>query len=315
MQHLTGLVEGLAIQNQPLNLPQFLQPPPPPRHNIPVLPRRNPLRDIPIQSRRSGHIEQAEEVIADQEYSDEKKIKIVAIKLRGYASLWWETSKKERNLEGKTRICTWERMKGELRKQFLQETYEEYSYLKFHSFRQGAVSGDEYIREFEYLRLKSDIKEKPARLIARYLDGLNKTIANVIRLQPHWTFGDVVKLAKVVETEQKEAKATFSSTTIKEPNTFNHGSASLSSTKPQSSTTKLSVQKVEGKLMNSEAISKKRCHKCEGLGHIQADCPNKKTFTILEGATDEEDYHEEQHDKNLEEVAEYGNDEEYLMIQ
>uniref|UniRef100_A0A1S4ANP2 CCHC-type domain-containing protein n=1 Tax=Nicotiana tabacum TaxID=4097 RepID=A0A1S4ANP2_TOBAC len=206
-------------------------------------------------------------------------------------------------------------MKRELRKQFLQETYEEDSYLKFHSFRQGALSVDEYTREFEYLRLKSDIKEKPARLIARYLAGLNKPIANVIRLQPHWTFGDVVKLAKVVETQQKEAKATFSSTTIKRPNIFNHGSASLSSTKPQSSTTKPCVQKVEGKPMTSEAIFKKRCHKCGGLGHILADCPNKKAFSILEGATDEEGYNEEQHDENLEEVAEYGDDGEYLMIQ
>ena len=104
-------------------------------------------------------------------------------------------------------------------------------------------------REFEYLRLKSDIKEKPARLIARYLAGLNKPIANVIRFQPHWIFGDVVKLAKVVETQHREVKATFSSTTIKKSNTFNHGSTSLSSPKSQSSTTKPSVQKVEGKPM------------------------------------------------------------------
>ncbi|XP_070038225.1 uncharacterized protein [Nicotiana tomentosiformis] len=49
--------------------------------------------------------------------------------------------------------------------------------------------------------------------------------------------------------------------------------------------------------------------------HIQANCPNKKAFTTLEGAIDEEDYHEEQHDDNLEEVVEHGDYGKYLMIQ
>nr|XP_033511814.1 uncharacterized protein LOC117276594 [Nicotiana tomentosiformis] len=224
MQNLTELVEGLATQNQCPNPPQCLQLPPPPRHNILVLPRHLPLRDLLIQPRRAGHIEQVEEATADQgmrvprhhayydrkpdskysnnqgskeydsnevqyqhdrrrpqrrphnnnreryqrddikleiseydgksqgnefidwliaiehvfyykEYSDEKKVKLVAIKLRGYASLWWVNLKRERELEGKTRIRTWEGMKRELHKQFLQEAYEEDSYLKFHSFR------------------------------------------------------------------------------------------------------------------------------------------------------------------------------------
>ena len=60
----------------------------------------------------------------------------------------------------------------------------------------------EYNREFEFLTLKCDTKELESQTIARYIGGLKKSIANVIHLQPYWTFIDVRKLANNIEKQQ-----------------------------------------------------------------------------------------------------------------
>ena len=52
------------------------------------------------------------------EYYDTPKIRrvrLVASKLRKYALVWWENLDKQRELEGRDRICTWVKMKRELK--------------------------------------------------------------------------------------------------------------------------------------------------------------------------------------------------------
>ena len=58
-----------------------------------------------------------------KEYSEENKVKLVAIKLKGYASLWWENLKRKRNREGRRPNQTWEKLKRELKMRFLSENY------------------------------------------------------------------------------------------------------------------------------------------------------------------------------------------------
>ncbi|KAL5756982.1 hypothetical protein ACOSQ2_021728 [Xanthoceras sorbifolium] len=52
-----------------------------------------------------------ERIFEFKEFSEERKVKLVAIKGKGYASLWWENLKRERNREGRRPIRTWEKMK------------------------------------------------------------------------------------------------------------------------------------------------------------------------------------------------------------
>lgn len=55
--------------------------------------------------------------------SNEKKVKIVALKLKKYASAWWKQLKVCQERMGKPKITSWEKMKKELRKKFLPENY------------------------------------------------------------------------------------------------------------------------------------------------------------------------------------------------
>ena len=58
--------------------------------------------------------------------------------------MWWENLKREREREGRSSIRTWEKMKRELKKRFLADTYKQENYLKFHTFRQGEQIVEEY---------------------------------------------------------------------------------------------------------------------------------------------------------------------------
>ena len=77
-----------------------------------------------------------ERIFEFKEFSEERKVKLVAIKLKGYTSLWWENLKMERNREGMRPIQTWEKMKCELKKRFLYENYRQDNYVKFYNFKQ-----------------------------------------------------------------------------------------------------------------------------------------------------------------------------------
>ena len=120
-----------------------------------------------------------------KDYVEEKKVKLVAIKLKGYASLWWENFKWDRECMGKTRIRSWSKMKRELHKRFIQDNYQQEVYLKYFSFKQCNLSMVDDTREFEFLMLMSDIKELEPQTIAHYIGELKENIADVIRLQPY----------------------------------------------------------------------------------------------------------------------------------
>ena len=57
----------------------------------------------------------------------------------------------------------------------------------------------EYTCEFEFLMPKCDIKESEPQTIAWYIGRLKESLADVIHMQPYWTFNDVCKLAYNVE--------------------------------------------------------------------------------------------------------------------
>jgi len=41
-------------------------------------------------------------------------------------------------------------------------------------------------------------------------------------------------------------------------------------------------------------MSNRRCFKCQGLGHIASECPNRKVITLAEWAAVKEDFEEEE---------------------
>ncbi|GJX74962.1 reverse transcriptase [Tanacetum coccineum] len=187
-----------------------------------------------------------EKVFDFKEVSVDRKMKLVTIKLRKHAGLWWENLKMIRVHEGRKTIRTWEKMKRELKIRFLPKIYRQDSLLKFYNLKQQDKSVEEYTSKFDHLMIKYDIVKPEEQTIARYLGGLRSEISNVVQLQPYWTYADVCKLDVKVEKQQKEKRGSFT-------RSFNKEGSTSSGKTP-----------------------------CQGYGHIASECLNRKVITLIE---------------------------------
>jgi len=144
-------------------------------------------------------LQTVERVFEFKDIPDERKVKLVALKLRKYASIWWSNVVTKRVRKGKGKIRTWEKMKSKLKSKFLPPHYLKDNFLKLHHLKQGSKSVEEYTREFEQLLLKCDLKEDESQTLIRYLSGLNEEIAHVVELHPYTSLDEFSILAHKVE--------------------------------------------------------------------------------------------------------------------
>ena len=100
-----------------------------------------------------------ERVFEYKDISKGKKERLVALRLRKYASLWWTNLCAKRVKERKSKIKTWEKMKSKLKARFLPPTYVQDWYFRLHYLNQGNLSVEEYTCEFEKLVIKCDLQE------------------------------------------------------------------------------------------------------------------------------------------------------------
>jgi len=72
------------------------------------------------------------------EYKDapnDEKVKLVALKLRRYASIWWSNVLAKRARKGKGNVKTWRKMKEKLKAKFLPPHYLQDNYTKLYNLR------------------------------------------------------------------------------------------------------------------------------------------------------------------------------------
>ena len=153
--------------------------------------------------------------------------------------------------------------------------------------------------------------------MARFLNGLNRDIANVVELQHYVEMEDMLHMAIKVERQQKKKSsrpynpAGASSSTSWKPNwRKDDGTAAKAKSeghKPQP------FKKQEGAANNNrgrpETQSRSRdikCFKCLGLGHIASQCLNKRTMVVRGDGG----FETESDNETAEEVVSQGDDSE-----
>jgi len=94
-----------------------------------------------------------------KDITKERKVKLVALKLRKYASLWCTNLCPKRVKLRKDKIRTWNKMKAKLRSWFLPPSYVQDIYSLLHHVTQGTTSIGKYTREFGKLMIKCDLQE------------------------------------------------------------------------------------------------------------------------------------------------------------
>ncbi|XP_071714018.1 uncharacterized protein [Rutidosis leptorrhynchoides] len=210
-----------------------------------------------------------ERVFDIKDIPEKLKVKLVAIKLRKHASLWWEHVRRDRASALKSKVETWEKMKKLLRRKFLPKNFKQEAFVEYHNLQQRSLSVEEVIQEFEQLRMRCDAKEEDEQVIARFLGVLNPEIADVVSLQQYWTFADVCKLAIRVEKQQRKGKTKLSF--------FRNPTYVPSKPTPVIDKGK-GEQRVPQAPGNSSRVPK--CFKCQGMGHMMRDCPNQRTVRV-----------------------------------
>ncbi|XP_038973523.1 uncharacterized protein LOC113461341 [Phoenix dactylifera] len=135
------------------------------------------------------------------EIPDQKKVKLVAYKLKCGASAWWEQLQHKRLRQGKMQISTWRKMKQHLRSRFLLPDYEQALYHQYQNCRQGPRTVTEYTDEFNQLNARNNLLETENQQVARYIGGLKPAIRDQVDLYPMWSLSEATSLALKLEAQ------------------------------------------------------------------------------------------------------------------
>ncbi|VFQ73672.1 unnamed protein product [Cuscuta campestris] len=166
-------------------------------------------------------LETIERVFDYTEVPEDKKVKLVALKFRGYASTWWTNTTTKRKREGKAAVQTWTKMRALLKKKFIPTHYIRENFARLQHLRQGNRSVEEYNREFEELLMRCDLQENDSQTFVRYLFGLNTQITDTVELQTFENLEELTKLALKVEAQLKKGKSSLSRGNSSYPSTSN----------------------------------------------------------------------------------------------
>ncbi|XP_074291693.1 uncharacterized protein LOC141618478 [Silene latifolia] len=208
-------------------------------------------------------------------YNDSKKFKVAILKLKGYASLWYEGMKNQRlGGGGEEPIKSWDKLKNKMKTKFITTDYTQDLFLKLTHLKQGDDSVEAYLRKFENLTLQCELQEKSEQKMARFIEGLDPKIATKVKLQPLWSNDEVVRVSQKLEKQGKD-KAIAPKTQYK-PQSSKLYTPVMFNMPPREEKGKASISRYPpGDL-------KRRCYQCQGYGHFSRECPTKRTLTTME---------------------------------
>nr|GEY29915.1 reverse transcriptase domain-containing protein [Tanacetum cinerariifolium] len=112
---------------------------------------------------------------------------------------------------GKSNVETWEKKKKLLKAKFLTEKHREEAFLDYHNLSQRNITMEEVINEFDKLRMRCDVVEEEEQVVVRFLGVFKPEVADIVSLQPYWTYTDVSRLALKVEKQIKAKTWGFAS--------------------------------------------------------------------------------------------------------
>uniref|UniRef100_A0A2N9FLT0 RNA-directed DNA polymerase n=1 Tax=Fagus sylvatica TaxID=28930 RepID=A0A2N9FLT0_FAGSY len=191
-------------------------------------------------------------------YSEEKKVKLAVIEFTDYAIIWWDQLVMNRRRNHERAIETWEEMRAIMRRRFVPSHYYRDLYLKLQSLTQGYRSVDDYYKEMEIALIRANVEEDREATMARFLNGLNWDIANVVELQHYVELEDMVHMAIKVDGRLKERNSVISKSGL------------LYFMEVELEERRRGCFKVQNRTTKKEKGSS-QCH-------IASQCPNKRTM-------------------------------------
>ncbi|XP_070046662.1 uncharacterized protein [Nicotiana tomentosiformis] len=252
-------------------------------------------------------------------YSEGKKVKLAAIEFSDYAAIWWKKLSRDKLQEGQALVATWAEMKRAMRKRFVLSHFQRDLQQHLQTLRQGSMSVYEYLKAIDMAMIQDNCMEEEEAIMARFLNGLNREIADVVELQQYVTLDELVELAVKVEGQNKRRQQ--SSSWRSRPTTIPKKQWPKSEETP---TLKFHEDKGRRKLESkdvgkpftpkiSTSTSSIQCLKCQGRGHKAYECPSRINILIKEdgGYESEKGEPSEEQEENFVE-SEEGEEMEYI---
>jgi hypothetical protein len=129
------------------------------------------------------------------EILEDKKVKLVAYRLMGGASAWWEQLQLTRTRQRKGMVQTWAKIRRLLRARYLPPDYEQILFQQYQDCRQRNRMVQAYIEEFHRLSSRNNLLETDAQQVSRFIGGLRLTIQNRVSMQTIYSLNEAMNLA------------------------------------------------------------------------------------------------------------------------
>ncbi|KAB5511953.1 hypothetical protein DKX38_028981 [Salix brachista] len=242
-------------------------------------------------------INAVDEVLDFKQVHEDRRVALVATRLRGRAGAWWQQVKKTRTIQGKGKITCWDKMKKHMH-------YTRTLYQRLQNLRQGSRSVDDYTTEFYELVSRDAIAEDKESRVARYIGGLRIQFQDVLNMFEILSVSDAHQRAVQLDRQLARRNTGITSFGGSGANTSNvsgrtgnisfgggsTGGASSSNTRPAVPPSTFIKPTVPTHTTTPNTGF--RCFNCGEPGHRFAECkkgPRRGLFSEMEEISREQD--------------------------
>ncbi|RDX94082.1 hypothetical protein CR513_23572, partial [Mucuna pruriens] len=223
-----------------------------------------------------------EHVFDCHNYSEEKKVKLAVVEFTDYASIWWDQFVINRRRNGERPIHTWEDMKSIMRRRFVPSYYHRDFHRKLQSLTQGSMSVEDYYKEMEIAMIRANIEKDHEATMARFIGGLKKEIVDVVELQHYMDIEELLHKAIQVERQLKSKSSSRFTSSSNSSWRSNWRNNKVVANPKEDVKAKYSNVPPKGKINPNTSYRSRdiKCFRCQGVGHIASQCPNKRAMVI-----------------------------------
>ncbi|XP_073061780.1 uncharacterized protein [Primulina eburnea] len=225
-------------------------------------------------------------VFACHHYSEQKKVRLAVVEFLDYALIWWDQLVTTKRKYNERPIESWDEMKSVMRKRFVPNHYYREMFKRLQTLRQGLKSVEDYYKEMEVLMIRANTEEDNEATMARFLCGLNREIQDQVELRHYLDLDEMVQMAIKVEQQLKRRGVGRTNQTGGASSSWRSNVGKREENKvvakPKFETKQEAPkQGVQGKSETPSNRSRDvRCFRCQGMGHISSDCPNKRVMFL-----------------------------------
>ena len=138
---------------------------------------------------------------------------------------------------------------------------------------------EEYYQAMEVAMIKANVGEDREATMARFITRLNREIADVVDLHQYVEMEDLLHRAIKVE-KQLKYRGKSKQPSVYGPSWKLHGHGNSESSPQKEEAKGKAAVVTTGKSDTPARARDIKCFKCQGLGHIASQCPNKRVMVV-----------------------------------